>query len=166
MGWTSSRPAPSSSTGQQESNRYHIRQEGPGSRNVRRPAACHPEAMALRCLIVDDSPRFLEAARGLLEREGIVVVAVATNGADAVRRAVELGPDVTLVDIDLGGQSGFDVVRRLTREADLAPSAVILVSTHAEEDYADLIAASPVAGFLPKTRLSAGAIRDLLGLPA
>ena len=122
--------------------------------------------MALRCLIVDDSPRFLEAARGLLEREGIVVVAVATNAADAVRRATEFGPNVTLVDIDLGGQSGFDVVRRLTREANLAPSAVILVSTHAEEDYADLIAASPVAGFLPKTRLSAAAIRDLLGLSA
>jgi hypothetical protein len=43
---------------------------------------------------------------------------------------------------------------------------VILVSTHAEEDYAELISASPVAGFLPKTRLSALAIRDVLGLPA
>ena len=122
--------------------------------------------MALRCLIVDDSPWFLEAARGLLEREGIVVVGAATNGDDAVRRAVELRPDICLVDIDLGGQSGFDVVRRLHREADLAPSVVILISTHAEQDYADLIAASPAAGFLPKTSLSAGAIRDLLGLPA
>jgi DNA-binding NarL/FixJ family response regulator len=120
----------------------------------------------MRCLIVDDSPRFLEAARGLLEREGIVVVGVATNGADAIRRAVEHGPDVILVDIDLGGQSGFDVVRRLTCEVDQAPSAVILISTHAEEDYADLIAASPAVGFLPKTKLSAGAIRKLLGLPA
>jgi CheY-like chemotaxis protein len=140
--------------------------EGLGSGNVRRLAACHAEAMALRCLIVDDSPQFLEAARGLLEREGIVVVGVATNGADAVRSAAELRPDVSLVDIDLGGQSGFDVVRRLQRGADLAPSVVILISTHAEQDYADLIAASPATGFLPKTRLSAGAIRDLLGLPA
>jgi CheY-like chemotaxis protein len=122
--------------------------------------------MELRCLIVDDSPRFLTAARGLLEREGMVVVAVATTGDDAVRRATDLGPDVTLVDIDLGGESGFDVVRRLARETELAPSTVILVSTHAEEDYADLISASPVAGFLPKTRLSAPAIRDLLGLSA
>jgi DNA-binding NarL/FixJ family response regulator len=121
--------------------------------------------MALRCLIVDDSPRFLEAARGLLEREGIVVVGVATNGADAVRLAAELRPDVTLVDIDLGGQSGFDVVRRLHGEADLGPSVVILISTHTEADYADPVAASPAAGFLPKTRLSAGAIADLLGLP-
>jgi DNA-binding NarL/FixJ family response regulator len=119
--------------------------------------------MALRCLIVDDSPRFLEAARGLLQGEGIVVVGVATNGDDAVRCAVELRPDVCLVDIDLGGQSGFDVVRRLHREADLAPSVVILVSTHAEQDYADLIAASPAAGFLPKIKLSADAIRDLFG---
>src|SRR4051812_556825 len=46
-----------------------------GSGNVRRSAAWHPEAMALHCLIVDDSPRFVEAARGLLEREGIVVLA-------------------------------------------------------------------------------------------
>jgi DNA-binding NarL/FixJ family response regulator len=140
------------------------RQEGPASRNVCRLTARHPGGM--RCLIVDDSPRFLEAARGLLERGGIVVVAVATNGADAIRRAAELGPDVILVDVDLGGQSGFDVVRRLICEADVAPSAVILISTHAEEDYADLIAASRAAGFLSKTRLSAGAIRDLLGLSA
>jgi hypothetical protein len=61
--------------------------------------------------------------------------------------------------------SGFDVIGRLTREADPPPSAVILISTHAEEDHADLIAASPAAGFLPKTGLSAGAIRELLKLP-
>lgn len=122
--------------------------------------------MELRCLIVDDSPHFLSAARGLLERQGIVVVAVATNGDDAVRHATALGPDVTLVDIDLGSESGFDVVRRLTRETELAPSTVILVSTHAEEDYAELIAACPVAGFLAKARLSASAVRGLLGLPA
>ena len=122
--------------------------------------------MALRCLIVDDSPRFLEAARGLLEGEGIMVVGVATNSSEAVRRAAQLRPDVTLVDIDLGGQSGFDVVWRLHQEAGLAPSVVILISTHAEEDYADLITASPAAGFLPKTKLSARAIRDLLGLMA
>ena len=96
----------------------------------------------------------------------MLVVAVALNGDEAVRLAMELSPDVTLVDIDLGGESGFDVVRRLTRETALAPGTVILVSTHAEEDYAERISASPVAGFLPKTRLSVPAIRDVLGLAA
>ncbi|MDT7657134.1 MAG: hypothetical protein QOF38_1849, partial [Pseudonocardiales bacterium] len=40
-----------------------------------------------------------------------------------------------------------------------------IISTHADEDYADLIAASPAIGFVSKTVLSARAIRDLLGLP-
>jgi hypothetical protein len=39
---------------------------------------------------------------------------------------------------------------------------VILISTHAEQDYAELIAASPAIGFLPKTALSADAIQGLL----
>jgi DNA-binding NarL/FixJ family response regulator len=118
--------------------------------------------MMLRCLIVDDSPRFLDAARGLLERQGVTVVGVASNSAEALQRAEELRPDVTLLDIDLGGESGLELARRLHREAGVAPSRVILISTHAEQDYADLIAASPAVGFLSKTALSAGAIRDLL----
>ena len=118
--------------------------------------------MVMRCLIVDDSLRFLDAARGLLEREGIAVVGVATSGAEALQRVADLRPDVTLVDIDLGGQSGFEVVRRLNREAN---TCAILISTHAEEDYADLIAASPAVGFLPKTTLSADAIHNMLKRP-
>jgi DNA-binding NarL/FixJ family response regulator len=117
----------------------------------------------LRCLIVDDSPRFLAAARGVLEREGVAVVGVASTGAEALRRIEELRPDVTLVDIDLGGESGFEVVRRLHQVGGVAPTRLILISTHDEEDYAELIAASPTAGFLPKTALSAAAIRGLLG---
>jgi DNA-binding NarL/FixJ family response regulator len=117
----------------------------------------------LRCFIVDDSSRFQHAARGVLEREGVTVVGVASTGADALRQVVELGPDVTLVDIDLGGESGFDVVRQLHQDGGVPAARLILISTHAEEDYAELIAASPAAGFLPKTALSAGAIRDLLG---
>ena len=118
--------------------------------------------MKLRCLIVDDRPRFLAAARGLLERQGIAVVGVASSGAEALRRVAELRPDVTLLDIDLGGESGLELARRLHRQAGPSSSPVILVSTHAEQDYAELIAASPAIGFLPKTALSADAIRDLL----
>lgn len=116
----------------------------------------------MRCLIVDDSRRFLDAARGLLERQGITVVGVASNSADALRRVEELRPDVTLVDIHLGGESGFELTRRLYDDPGPLASGVILISTHAEQDYAELIAASPAVGFLSKSDLSAGAIRDLL----
>jgi DNA-binding NarL/FixJ family response regulator len=119
--------------------------------------------MTLRCVIVDDNRRFVDAARGLLERQGIAVVGVASTSAEALRRAGELRPDVMLLDIDLGGESGFELARRLRREANTAASRMIMISTHAEQDYADLIAASPAVGFLSKSALSADAIRDLLG---
>jgi CheY-like chemotaxis protein len=116
----------------------------------------------LRCLIVDDSRRFLDAARSLLDRQGIAVVDVVSTGAEALQRVEELRPDVVLVDINLGEESGFDVVRQLHRLEGEAP-ATILISTHAEQDYDDLIAESPALGFLSKSALSAGAVRELLG---
>jgi CheY-like chemotaxis protein len=113
----------------------------------------------LSCLIVDDNPRFLEAASKLLELEGITVVGVASSSAEALDRVEELRPDVALLDLDLGGESGFELARRLDT---VAPCPMILISTHAEADYADLIEASPVLGFLSKSALSGSAIRDLL----
>jgi DNA-binding NarL/FixJ family response regulator len=110
----------------------------------------------LRCVIVDDNPSVLIAARGLLEREGIKVMGVASTTAEALQAVAALRPDVVLVDIDLGGESGFDLARRLDG------TTVILISTHAERDYADLIEASPAVGFLAKSELSAGAIRAVL----
>ncbi len=119
-----------------------------------------PGAM-VRCVIVDDSPQFLDAARRLLHRQGgVAVVGVASTSADALHQAVALGPDVSLVDLDLGGESGLELARRLHDLPDPAP--VILISTHAEQDYAELIGASPAIGFLAKTALSAPAIHNLL----
>jgi DNA-binding NarL/FixJ family response regulator len=117
--------------------------------------------MAVRCLIVDDNPQFLEVARELLDREGIAVVGVASTGAEALERADELRPEVMLVDIDLGDESGFDVAQRLAAAAD-GGARVILISTYAETDFADLIAASPAVGFLSKSDLSASAISGIL----
>ena len=118
--------------------------------------------MALRCLIIDDNAGFVAVARDLLEREGFAVVGDAANGFEALRQARELRPDVTLLDIDLGGESGFDVVRELVEDAGGAPSKVILISTHAEADYAELIEASPAAGFVAKTDLSSDSILAVL----
>jgi two-component system, NarL family, nitrate/nitrite response regulator NarL len=119
--------------------------------------------MALRCLIVDDSARFLRAARLLLEREGGVVVDVASTGAEALVRTETLHPDVLLLDIELGGESGFEIARRLNEDHSKADvPRIILISTHAERDFTELIADSPAIGFLSKTSLSARAIRDIL----
>jgi DNA-binding NarL/FixJ family response regulator len=114
--------------------------------------------MRLLCVIVDDNTPFLEVARSVLERQGLIVVGVAGNGAEALRQAQELHPDVALVDISLGDESGFDVARSIEPHV---PN-VIMISSHDEEDYLDLIADSPAVGFLSKTELSADAIIRLV----
>jgi CheY-like chemotaxis protein len=119
--------------------------------------------MVISCLIVDDNPRFLAAACNLLGREGVAVVGVASTGDEALKRAEELRPDVALVDIDLGGESGFDVAQRLAGLPDGA-QPVILISSYAERDFAELIASSAALGFVPKAELSASAIENLVGL--
>jgi DNA-binding NarL/FixJ family response regulator len=120
-----------------------------------------PDVMTLRCIIVDDSELFLEGASALLEREGVDVVGVAANSAEALRLVEELQPHVTLVDVDLGGESGFDLAEQLSGHGGAHPN-VILISTHAERDLAQLIGASPALGFVPKARFSAKAISDIL----
>jgi len=118
--------------------------------------------MSLRCLIVDDSPRFGEEARGLLEHEGISVVGIAASGDEAVRLTQALRPDLVLVDISLGEESGFDVARRLVDSSNPEPPAVILISTYDEREFTGRIEASPALGFIAKTALSAESIRRLL----
>jgi DNA-binding NarL/FixJ family response regulator len=110
----------------------------------------------VRALIVDDSAAFHDAATTMLAHGGITVVGTATDGAGALDASRALRPDVALVDVDLGADSGFDVAEQLT------DVPVILISTHDEQDFADMIATSSARGFLPKFALSPDAIRGLL----
>jgi len=86
----------------------------------------------------------------------MAVVGVATTSTEALRLEEELRPDVVLVDIRLGDESGFDLARRLS-------ATQILISTNAQSEYAEEIAASPAAGFIPKAQLSAAAVLRLAG---
>ena len=118
--------------------------------------------MAVRCLIVDDNTSFLQAARTLLEREGLTIAAVARSSAEALQATETLRPDVVLVDVSLGRESGFELARRLVDGQAPSRPTVILISTRLEADLADLVALSPAAGFLSKSELSADAIRSFL----
>jgi DNA-binding NarL/FixJ family response regulator len=133
----------------------------PASCNVDVAARWHTGAVKLRCVIVDDDASFLKAAQTFLESDGVMVAGVASTCAEAVQRVEALQPDVVLIDIRLGEELGFDAARQLADGGQAAP--VIMISTHPGADYADLIADSPVTGFLPKTELSAAAIRRILG---
>ena len=118
--------------------------------------------MSFSVLIVDDSGPFLAAARSLLSREGVQVLEGASATAEALELTERLRPDAVLVDVNLGPESGFELARQLAADTREHQAAVILMSTHAADDYADLIAESPAAGFLTKHDLSADAIRRIL----
>jgi two-component system nitrate/nitrite response regulator NarL len=119
-------------------------------------------AMTVRCLLVDDSTHFLEAASKLLERQGLAVVGVASTSSEASARVRELEPDVTIVDINLNGESGFDLAWELAASSDGASTGTVLTSTRSELDFAELVAVTPALGFISKDKLSAEAIRDFL----
>jgi CheY-like chemotaxis protein len=115
-------------------------------------------------LIVDDSAEFRDAASTMLERAGISVVGKASNSAEALRFYEDFHPDVALVDIDLGGEDGFELAEKLDRAGAASHLAVILVSTYAESDLEEMINASPAVGFLQKLSLSPDAIRNLVNV--
>jgi CheY-like chemotaxis protein len=139
--------------------------EFPASRNAAAPHRGQSDPIPPRCLLVDDNEAFLQAASVLLEREGVTVVGVASSIAGALAQARALRPDLILVDIGLGDESGFDLARLLaqdTRDGQGAGADVILISTAAQTDYQDLIHDSPAAGFLAKSDLSLRSINQIL----
>nr|WP_275263889.1 response regulator [Jiangella asiatica] len=116
-----------------------------------------------RCVIVDDNERFLAVARSSLERGGLEVVGTATTMTDALDQVEALRPDVVLVDIVLGTESGLDLARRIVAATEAsAPPHVVLISTHREDEVAELVASSPAVGFVWKAHLSARAVRDVV----
>jgi DNA-binding NarL/FixJ family response regulator len=118
-------------------------------------------ATRLTCLIVDDSSEFFEAARQLLADDGVIVVGFAATSDQAADETLALHPDVALVDVDLGTESGFDVAQRLAALPHGGPP-VVLISAESGSELAELVDASGALGFVSKTDLSGDAIRALL----
>ena len=115
-----------------------------------------------RCLIVDDNESFLEMAAAGLAGKDLDVVGTATTSAEALRQVAEQRPDVVLVDINLGEESGFELARMLVERFPRLASGVVLISTRAELDFGGLVKTSPAAGFVPKLQLSARAVLEVV----
>lgn len=114
----------------------------------------------LSCLIVDDSEEFLASAASLLTLQGVSILGQASSADEALRLAETLGPDVTLVDVELGNEDGIELARRLTSGG--SSTIVILISLRDHNELAELMAGSGAAGFLRKDTLDAQAVADLI----
>jgi DNA-binding NarL/FixJ family response regulator len=116
--------------------------------------------MARTILIVDDHDGFRASARRVLETAGYEVMADAVDGDSGVAAAVDLGPDVVLLDLQLPDIDGFEVARRLERAR--VASAIVLTSSRDRSDFGSLIDSSGARGFVPKAELSAESLAALL----
>ena len=86
--------------------------------------------MAARVLVVDDHEIFLQGLVLLLNRdERLEVVGTATNGADAVRLAAEIRPDVVLLDVVMPGMDGYAAAEAMRDH--VPDTAIVLVSAAA-----------------------------------
>lgn len=116
----------------------------------------------MNCIIVDDNRGFLASAARLLKLEGVKVVGCATSGQEALRLSRAVARlDVILVDIELGEENGIELARQLS--AQLPDAAVILISSHDQDELEELMPTTGVVGFLPKQALGAAAIAGLIG---
>ncbi len=114
----------------------------------------------MRCVLIDDSRRFLTAAARLLESQGVEVIACATSTSEALERVAALEPNLALVDIELGDEDGIALAQQI---AVRSPSVrVLLISAYDPGDVDEVIVESRAAGFLPKSRLGAQAIAAFL----
>jgi DNA-binding NarL/FixJ family response regulator len=119
-------------------------------------AADGQEVESLRVVIVDDHDLFRTGLRNLLEEQGVLIIGEAASGAEAVKIARELAPDVVVMDLNMPGMGGVDATRHITAIAPLT-RVVMLTISEEDSDVMDAILAG-ACGYLLKD----SSIQDLM----
>jgi DNA-binding NarL/FixJ family response regulator len=102
----------------------------------------------VRVLIVDDHPMVREGLRSMLAVPDVEVVGDAATADEAVARAATLEPDVVLLDIQLAGDDGLTVLRRL--KASMPQVSVLIVTMHANGEFVREAVRGGAAGYVLK----------------
>jgi DNA-binding NarL/FixJ family response regulator len=104
--------------------------------------------LGLSVILVDDHTMLRQGIRRALESEGIKVVAEASDGAEAIRLALEHKPDVVLMDVSMPGMDGVEAARRIV-EAD-GRQRVVMLTMHIDRDVIDRAIRAGAVGYLTK----------------
>lgn len=104
-----------------------------------------------RILLVDDHKLMLDLLRSRLEAEmeGVDIVGTSGDGTDAVERAIELEPDLVIMDIDMPGMSCFDAAHEITSR--LPSTYVMFLSAHRHDEYIDQALRIGARGYVVKS---------------
>jgi DNA-binding NarL/FixJ family response regulator len=89
-------------------------------------------APPIRVLLADDHPLFRKGIASLLSAEpGFEIVGEASNGQEAIEKALDLMPDIILMDISMPGMNGLEATQRIKQEI---PYVRIVILTVSDED--------------------------------
>jgi DNA-binding NarL/FixJ family response regulator len=121
---------------------------------------CEHGAVSRSVLVVDDDAIFRRLISGILSGWGHTVVGEAADVEEALARAIELRPDIALVDVGLPDGDGFALTRQLC--AIPSPPRVVLISTDADAASVPATRRAGASGFLAKDKLSGPALRRLI----
>ncbi len=106
----------------------------------------------IRVLLVDDNPEFLDfAARYLAAAGGIEIVGAALSGAEALRLAERLRPDLVLADLAMPGMNGLEVATQLKQWP--VPPLVVILTMYDDPEYAAAAKRIGADGFVTKAEL-------------
>jgi DNA-binding NarL/FixJ family response regulator len=108
-----------------------------------------PASEVSQILIVDDHPIVRHGLTQLInDEDGLNVCASAANGSEALEALKSSRPDLVIVDLSLGDESGLDLVKTLKTEHPDLP--VLVLSMHDEAYYADRVLRAGAMGFIMK----------------
>jgi len=103
----------------------------------------------IRILLADDHTVLRESLAAVLRTSNdCVVVGEASDGIEAIERAMELRPDIAVVDISMPRLSGIEVTRRIATQ--LPHTRVLVLTMHEEEEYVLHMIRAGAAGYMVK----------------
>ena len=103
--------------------------------------------MTLSVVLVDDHTMLRQALRRALESEGVEVVGEAADGEEGVRVALEMRPDVVLMDVSMPKVDGIDATRRLTASGEMR---VVMLTMHIDREVFDRALKAGAVGYVTK----------------
>ena len=113
--------------------------------------------MPVRVVLADDHALVRQGIKSVLEREGLQVVAEASDGQEAIRQAKALAPDVVVMDIGMPTLNGMDAARELGRCCPKVKS--ILLTQHDEDQYVSEALSAGVKGYVLKSQVASALIQ-------
>lgn len=108
--------------------------------------------MPIRVVLADDHVLVRQGIKSLLEREGMQVLAEASDGQEAVRQVEKLNPDVAIMDISMLVLNGMDAARTVSRSCPKTKS--ILLTQHNEDEYVSEALHAGVKGYVLKSQVA------------